>query len=116
MTMKSWRIDGNASGTRFERNGLMSDVDQQVDDRGREHQPLERAQVAFGAGDVGALPDDEVEEGVEAEQEQRELELPPDEIVEREGTDEERRGKSRDARDQMCRVVREHSAVRQCPS
>ena len=80
------------------------DVDEQVDRRGREDEPLETLEVALDAGkQVRPLPDDEVEEEVAGEEEEREPELPLDETVEREADDRERRGQCRDAHDQVIR-------------
>ena len=64
------------------------DVDEQVDGRGGEDEPLETLEVALEAGkQARPLPDDEVEEDVAGEEEEREPELPLDETVDGEADD-----------------------------
>ena len=84
MTMASCRIVGTRSGDAIDAQRVDERDDEEIDEGAGEPQALERAQLCVGrlaarADHLGPQGDDDVDRGVDREQEDRELELPLDE-------------------------------------
>ena len=110
MTIASWTMAGKRSRTRSDSKRVDQPDDQQVDDGSGEREALERAdrrrRIGYRrAAELRADNEDDVERDVAKQKEQRELELPLDQRIDGGAPNEERRGKSRDAHEQMRWIV-----------